>query len=130
MEPLPLPERVVVPVVAQARRDAFLESRPKCYDPNACERLWAAARNWVISNCGMKIQTITSDYIETFNSVGGSTALACRVTKDPLPDNGYVISVTTGCGNVFGCFPDPWQAAENFNYSVQAVAPLQKDSAQ
>jgi hypothetical protein len=108
----------------QARRESFAASRPRCYDQSACERVWAAARNWVLANCGMKIQTMTNDYIETYNAVGGTTALHCRVTKDPLPDSGYVLTVGTNCDNLFGCFPDAWQAAENFNYVVQAAAPL------
>lgn len=105
----------------QARQASFLESRPKCYDSSSCERMWAAARNWVLGNCGMKIQNITNDYIETYNAVGGTTLLHCRVTKDPLPDNGYVISIATNCDNMFGCTPDAWQAAESFNSTVQAV---------
>ncbi len=104
------------------RQAEFMRDRPRCYDEKACERMWSAARNWVINNCRMKIQNITDGYIETFNSV--DVGLACRVTKDPLPDNGYVLTVTTGCGNIFGCFPDAWQAAFDFNYQVRQAAPL------
>lgn len=100
-------------------------SRPKCADDAACERLWSAARNWVIGNCSMKIQNITDSYIETFNSVGGSPGLHCRVVKDPLPEGGYILTITTGCANMFGCVPDAWDAALNFNRAVQGAAPYE-----
>lgn len=97
----------------QEQRERFLASRPLCQGPRQCEAMWAAARNWVTSGCGMKIQTMTDSFIETFGSI--DTRLACRVTKDPVPEGGYRFEVTTGCGNVFGCFPDPWAAAFDFN---------------
>lgn len=106
------------------QQQRFLESRPRCYDSSSCERIWSAARNWVINNCGMKIQNITDGYIETYNSTDGSTDIHCLVTKDPLPDNGYVLNVTIGCANVFGCVPNVSQAAFAFNSAVQAAAPV------
>ena len=109
---------------AVADRNArFLEGQPKCFNDKDCERMFAAARSWVVSNCGMKIQNITDSYIETYNSTDGNTALHCRVSKDPFGQDGWVLSVTTGCGNLFGCYPDSWAAAFDFNAKVSAVAP-------
>lgn len=100
----------------QEQRDRFLASRPVCTSDRQCEAMWAAARNWVTSTCGMKIQTMTDSFLETYNSI--DMRLACRVTKDPLPQGGYRFEVTTGCGNMFGCAPDSWQAAFDFNTRV------------
>lgn len=103
----------------QDERDQFMANRPVCLSERQCEGMWAAARNWVTSTCGMKIQSITESFIETYNDVGGTGRLACRVTKDPRPEGGYVFTVTTGCGNMFGCIPDSWQAAKDFNHAVK-----------
>jgi hypothetical protein len=105
--------------VQQERQAQFMAARPICSNPRQCEAMWAAARNWVNGTCGMKIQTMTDSYLETFGSV--DTRLACRVTKDPMPDGRYVLTVATVCGNPFGCFPDTWQAAFNFNTLVTSA---------
>jgi len=104
------------------RTQLLLQTRPKCNDSKTCERQWIAARNWVINTCAMKIQTITDGYIETYNSVGANTGLACRVTKDIEPDGVYAFVITTSCGNIFGCVPDSWQAAQSFNDTVNAAS--------
>ncbi|WP_301530078.1 hypothetical protein [Klebsiella pneumoniae] len=41
---------------------------PSCSSQKQCDAAWAAARQWVNQNCGMKIQNYSSDYIETYNS--------------------------------------------------------------
>lgn len=107
----------------EARQQRFEATRPRCSDDAACERAWAAARSWVTQNCGMKIQNITDGFIETYNSIDGNTALHCRVTKDPEGQTGWVLTVTTGCGNLFGCIPDAWAAAQGFNDYVNRVIP-------
>ncbi|MHB7197744.1 hypothetical protein ACYCIQ_25435, partial [Klebsiella pneumoniae] len=38
---------------------------PYCSSQKQCDAAWAAARQWVSQNCGMKIQNYSSDYIET-----------------------------------------------------------------
>ncbi|WP_187417369.1 hypothetical protein [Klebsiella pneumoniae] len=58
---------------------------PYCSSQKQCDAAWAAARQWVNQNCGMKIQNYSSDYIETYNSPANSAAIACQVTKNPLP---------------------------------------------
>ena len=73
---------------------------PKCSQQRECEAMWTAARNWVTSSCGMKIQNITDSYIETYNSTFVLTS-ACRVTKDPEPAGGYSFHVFVSCDS--GC---------------------------
>lgn len=104
-----------------AKRAEFQRTVPTCKAERECELKWASARNWVLSNAGFKIQNITGDYIETFGSVGGSTYLAARVTKDPLPDGGYRITVMVWCDNPFGCNPDADDAALAFNRQLNAI---------
>ncbi|HCL6832364.1 TPA: PDZ domain-containing protein [Klebsiella pneumoniae] len=88
---------------------------PYCSSQKQCDAAWAAARQWVNQNCGMKIQNYSSDYIETYNSPANSAAIACQVTKNPLPTGASSINVRISCSNMFGCVPDVYQAAINFN---------------
>jgi hypothetical protein len=96
-------------------------TQPRCATKRQCEAAWSAARNWVNTNCGMKIQTMTDSYIETYNSIDSDPSLACRVTKDPDSSGGYSLSITVSCANMFGCVPDAHQAALSFNREVSAT---------
>ncbi|HDS2638199.1 TPA: hypothetical protein QID38_003675, partial [Klebsiella pneumoniae subsp. pneumoniae] len=82
---------------------------PYCSSQKQCDAAWAAARQWVSQNCGMKIQNYSSDYIETYNSPANSAAIACQVTKNPLPTGASSINVRISCSNMFGCVPDVYQ---------------------
>lgn len=106
------------------RQQRFNDTRPKCFNDGDCQRLWSAAQSWVATRCGMKIQTLSDSIIQTYNSIDGNMALQCNVVKEPLPGNGYQITIATGCGNLFGCAVDPWSAAFDFNSTVQAAAPI------
>lgn len=100
----------------------MVATQPHCMSQRQCEAAWSAARNWVNGNCGMKIQTMTESYIETYNSPDSSPDIACRVTKDPDPSGGYSLSIAVSCSNLFGCVPDAHKAALAFNTEVKGVA--------
>lgn len=106
------------------RQQRFADSRPKCFNDSDCQRVWSAAQSWVATRCGMKIQTLSDSIIQTYTAVDGNMSLHCSVVKEPIAGNGYVVSITTGCGNLFGCVVDPWAAAFDFNSVVQAAAPF------
>lgn len=99
-----------------ARVDEFQRTIPVCVGEQQCRMAWAYARNWVIQNCGMKIQNITDTYIETFGS--HTAALACRVVGEPRGPDSWAIVMNASCGNIFGCVPDAWQSALRFNREV------------
>lgn len=92
---------VPAPQVSQEIRDKIAANRPHCSEPRECEAMWAAARNWVVSNCGMKIQTMADSFIETFGSDG--YGLYCRVWKDPSPGGGYDFHAAFNCAGRMGC---------------------------
>jgi hypothetical protein len=103
----------------QEKRDIFRSTIPFCHNEPDCKEKWSAAQVWVAQNCGMKIQIATDSIIETYNPVPrGTTNLAARVIKEPLGGGKYRIVVTTWCDNMFGCHPDTWDAAINFNEYV------------
>lgn len=100
----------------------FQRTIPVCEGQEQCEMAWAHARNWVIQNCGMKIQNITDTYIETYGST--TTALACRVMGQPQGPGSWAMVITTTCGNMFGCVPDARQSALRFNREVSQALGL------
>ena len=103
-----------------------LSSRmPTCSSEAECERKWAAARNWILSNADMKIQHITSDYIETFNGSsrnGGIIGdMSARVTKNPLGNGVYAIRIETWCSFKLGCSPGKYETEKSFIEAVNAL---------
>lgn len=101
----------------------FRSTIPTCSGPEDCRAKWEAAQIWVSRNAGMKIQTVTDVLIETYNPTGGDPSLGVRVVKEPLGGGAYRLVVTLWCDNLFGCVPDPWQKALEFNRAVGAVKP-------
>lgn len=100
---------------------------PTCSDNRECEVKWNAARTWIVKNAGWKLQHVTPDYLETYNSVDASVYLAVRVNKEPTPDGGYRILGSVWCANILGCHPDKYDALLDFNRSVnKSWTPPQK----
>ncbi|QRY80126.1 hypothetical protein JVX91_03110 [Pseudomonas sp. PDNC002] len=106
---------------SSALKGEFLRTVPQCHEARDCELKWSAARNWVLRNAGFKIQTYNDDFIETYNPLPNSPALAARVIKEPIPSGGYEIRVELWCNNIFGCVPDSWASAVDFNKKVSAA---------
>jgi hypothetical protein len=92
---------------------------PICSDPNDCELMWAAARRWVIENAGYKFQTLTNDFLETYNSTTAS--LAARVIKEPLGGGRYEFVATIACGDPDHCVMPLGDALNSFNLYVGAA---------
>lgn len=106
-----------------AKEAEAVRTMPTCVAPRECEVKWSAAREWILANAGWKLQTITPDYIETFNPMSGSPELAVRVQKLAQADGSYKIAVRVWCDNTFGCRIPPWDAAIDFNRTVSASYP-------
>jgi hypothetical protein len=102
-------------------RAQFQDTIPTCSGEADCKAKWETAQLWVVHNAGFKIQTATDVLIETCNATGGSPSIAVRVTKEPLGGGQYRFVVFVSCDNIFGCVPDSWQAAINFNQVVGAA---------
>lgn len=93
-----------------------------CTSTPQCEAMWAAARNWINSAyCGCKVKTMTDSYIETCDSVGNSTVLACSVAKVPRPQGGYNFVAKAHCANWFRCSPPAIDAVHYFNAKVTSA---------
>jgi hypothetical protein len=99
------------------------ETIPTCEGERECAAKWDAAQLHVVKNSGFKIQLVTNVLISTYNSVGGSTALAWRITKEPVGGGRTRIVAMAYCGNMFGCDVDPVEAIIAFNNAVSRVAP-------
>lgn len=107
----------------QARRTAFESTIPTCTGDVDCKAKWEAAQLWVVKNSGYKLQIVTDVLLETYNATDYSTNLAVRVTKEPVGSGTYRLIVSTNCANIFGCTPNAWDAAIDFNRKISAVKP-------
>ena len=87
------------PAAAAPDLVALRATVPTCSSDRQCAGMWSAARNWVTSSCGMKIQTITDNFIETYGPIDGN--LACRITRDPEPAGFYSFHVFVNYGAPF-----------------------------
>jgi len=105
-----------------AKRNQYLATIPECRSESSCKSMWEAAQVWVARNAGYKVQVSTDTVIETFNSIGSSTGIAVSVLKVPLGDGHYKIEVNIRCANIFGCTPNAWVAAQNFNNTLNAFS--------
>lgn len=107
---------------AQARiaaQQAEIErTAPTCNTARECEVKWSAARTFLLSNSRMRLQTITPDFLETYNSPSSDPGLAWRVTKEAVGESSYRIVGRAWCGNMFGCVPDARLTMLAFNRAV------------
>jgi len=107
----------------QAIRSEFERTVPTCEGELDCKAKWEVAQLWIVQNAGFKIQAATDVVIETYNPDRNSPRIAARAVKEPLGGGRYRIVVSVWCANAFGCVPDSWQAAIDFNRKVGAAAP-------
>ena len=107
----------------QAKRATFQKTIPTCTKDIDCEVKWEAAQVWIVRNAGFKLQVATDTLLETYNPTDYSVNLGVRVIKEPLGGGNYRIVVSTYCANIFGCQPDTWDAALDFNRTINAVTP-------
>ena len=107
----------------QMKRAELERTTPICSDEKDCAAKWDAAQLWIVHNSGFKLQTTTNVLLQTYNATGGSPSIAVQVTKEPLGGGKYKLAVQISCDNIFGCVPNQWDAALNFNNTVSAVKP-------
>jgi len=107
-----------------AKRAMIDETTPVCVGEQGCSAKWRAARHWVVNDAGLPIRIATDDVIETYNGwPSQDPRLIVRVTKEPLGGGKYKILVATSCAYDYGCIPDRWNAALDFNRTVGAARP-------
>lgn len=107
----------------QAKKAEFERTVPICEGEADCKAKWEAAQLWVVHNAGFKIQTATDVLVETYNPGPSDAKIAARVTKEPLGGGKYKLVVFVWCNNIFGCVPNGWDAAIDFNNKVGAATP-------
>ncbi|MDT3708149.1 MAG: hypothetical protein ROZ09_15105 [Thiobacillus sp.] len=107
----------------QALLDEINKTTPTCAGAEDCNAKWDAAQLWVVHNAGYKIQTATNVLIETYNPAQYSPGIAVLVTKEPMGGGAYRIPVKISCANIYGCQPDRYKAALDFNRVVGAATP-------
>lgn len=111
---------------AQRESDARLQEQvdqsiPICDSETSCTRIWEAAQLWVQKNASLKLQTVTSVIIETYNPSDAVPGLGFTITKEPLGGGRYRIIAAARCGGMFGCEMRPISAILKFNQEVGAA---------
>lgn len=81
-----------------------------CEGEKQCKDAWERAMYYVTTNSGYKIQTANDMLIQTYNPTPTDTKLAWQITKKPLGNSKYQIMTSAWCNNVFGCYPDAYEA--------------------
>lgn len=100
----------------------FAETIPTCISEKECQVKWSAARRFVTAHSDWKIQTLTTDFLETYNPRSGDPGLAWSVSKDAASDGmSYRIVARARCANMFGCVPDAMKTMIAFNREVSAA---------
>lgn len=94
---------------------------PVC-NPDNCKVKWEAAQLFVVRNADMKIQIATDVLIETYSPIR-TTDIALRVTKTPIGEGLYRISLFVWCSNPFGCNADPGTLKAQFASEIGQVQP-------
>lgn len=107
----------------QAVLDEINRTIPTCAGADDCNAKWEAAQLWVVHNAAYKIQTATSVLIETYNPSKSDPGIAARITKEPQGGGKYRLLVAVWCDNMFGCIPDAYHSALDFNRVVSAAKP-------
>ena len=74
-----------------------------CIGEEQCKLYWERAQVWVAQNSSWKIQVATSVLIQTYNAADGSSYNHYSLMREPLESGTEVITMTTGCDNIFGC---------------------------
>jgi hypothetical protein len=106
-----------------AMQEQINQTIPTCSGVDDCNAKWEAAQLWIVHNSAYKIQTATSVLIETYNPSQNNPSLAARVTKEPQGGGKYRLLVALWCDNMFGCVPDAYAKALEFNKAVGAATP-------
>ena len=110
-------------VVDPTTSEEYTSTVPHCKTDKECEIKWAAARTWVLNNIDMKIQTYSSDFLQTFNPGEYGVELAATVNKEPTPE-GYKIVISIWCNNFLGCTKPPREMRVRFNkYVTDSYSP-------
>lgn len=96
---------------------------PVCNEniPNQCDRMWETAQVWVAQNSAFRMQIVTNVLLETFGPPANDPNIAVRVIKEPTSNTSYRFLVTVYCNNIFGCNPNQYLAAIDFNNTLNAV---------
>ena len=94
---------------------------PVCHSEGECTLMWATARTFILNHAGLKMQTYTSDFMETYNPIQYTTYLAAQVNKEPMSGGGgYVITAKFWC-TMDRCVPNQWETLDQFNRQVAAA---------
>jgi hypothetical protein len=83
-----------------------------------CTEQWQRAQLWIANHSKWKIQTSTDVVIQTFNPVGMEASYGFAVSREPLGEGRYRITMKMACGNALGCNPSADDVTAAFYHYV------------
>lgn len=90
-----------------------------CAGPEQCSLYWRRAQVWLANNSPYRIQSATDTVITTHGPMSGSVSRAYQVVRMPLDGGREEITITSGCGNIYGCDTHADASAASFKRFVK-----------
>lgn len=94
---------------------AAAQQQVTCSSKSDCDALWSRAVVWVTQNAPYKIQTESSNLIETMGPLPDSPDSEIVITRLVNPDGSGSLQFQSGCDNIIGCVPSGVQLEASFN---------------
>ena len=87
-------------------------------DETTCKQSWERSQFWIAKHSKWKIQTATDVLLQTFNPTQYDPSFGFSITKEPLGNGRYRITMEAVCANSFGCSPNDTEVKNAFYYYV------------
>lgn len=81
---------------------------------DTCKTEWERAQLWITNHSKWKVQTATDVVISTYNPPNYDVSYGFTITREPLGEGKYRISMGLMCGNPLGCDPEPNEVRRAF----------------
>lgn len=112
----------------QAELERYAAQKITCTQGDDCDVKWGRAITWVSQNSQWKIQTQNDSMIQTYPATNESAASGFLVNKVRLGNGVYEITMSSRCGKLYDCIPNPTELKARFNrFVVGAEGPSQSN---
>ncbi len=89
-----------------------------CSSTTNCNAEWSRALAWVVQNSYFRIQIQTDNLIQTYGPINADLNPAFEINRTSNSDGSGTITFLSGCGNEFGCNPDPADLMNEFSLYI------------
>ena len=108
--------------------ERYAAQKITCAQGDDCDVKWGRAITWISQNSPWKIQTQNDSMIMTYPPTNESPASGFLVNKVPLKTGVYEITMSSRCGKLDGCIPNPTELKGSFNRFVMGATDVPRRS--